>query len=152
MNPTRTTASIPDALLERIVGGTVVRFWKQRGGDLEEYLSIAFFQAARALNNFDGRGTLEGYISHSIRLELLEVYRRQCVRRKREEHMPPQPQVREGWDAWCRRLAMDLGDDARAVILAALEAPGEVAEYLIGEGWSGPRVVQAMSQVKEAVR
>lgn len=152
MNPTKTTASLPDALLEKIVYGVTFRFWKRKGGDLEELLSVAFFQAGRALNDFDGRGTLEGYVGYSIYLELLENFRRRVVLQKRHGPIPDQPQVKQGWDAWCRKLAMELTGDARAVVLAALEAPGEVAEFLAGEGWSGPRVTQAMIQVKEAVR
>lgn len=142
----------------RCVNGIVAGFVGRYGGDREEWHSVAWFAAGKALDTYrEGVGEPIGWVGYVVRCELLE-HVRQLTNRKNlyglldRSKDPDKVRAAEGWDAWCRRLAGELGGDAAAVVLAALDAPGEVAELLMRAGWSGPRVVAAMDQVREAVR
>lgn len=130
------------------------RFSRRYGGDPDEWLAEAFFHAGKAALSYkEGIGTLQGWVARSVWFGLLESYRKQANRDRimHRTSMPEKASAPVKWDRWCRRLAAELEGDAAVVILAAMEAPGEVVRILLGAGWSGPRVISAVQQVKESI-
>lgn len=152
MNANGTRASLPDAVLEKIVRGTAMKFFGARGGDPDELLSAAWCYAGQAIDSFDGRGQLEGWISRSIWWGLLEDQRKFCKFHGRlKQHPLPatDPAAEQGWDGFCRRLMGEVGGDLAVVISTALEAPGEVMDCLAADGWSVPRILAALNEARE---
>ncbi len=128
------------------------RYWRGHGGDLEEMMSEAFYHGARALQSYDPeKGELGKWLSFSVWTGLAETRRKELSRGKHRSTMPPVCADHPRWGEWCLTLAGELGDDAAALVRAALESPGEAIAAMAESGWSGPRLLAAIEEVKEAL-
>lgn len=153
---TTTTSWTPE--LEAVVKRQAFLFYRRHGGagfDPEEIASEAYCHAAVAFGEWDGRGKVENFVGERIKLRLMDSWRSRM--RKLLKHPPVRgiPEVvptADTWDRWCRKLVGELGEDAAVVVRMAMESPGEVVTCLVGAGWSGPRVLAAMDEVREAVK
>lgn len=146
----RTTESLVIKATEKAARGFTNRY----GGDPEERLAEAYYHAGRAIQCYkEDIGTLQGWVARSVWFGLLETERNEANRRRElpRTELDVNRTMTTGWDCWCRKLATELEGDAAVVVLAAMEAPGEVIGLLLGAGWSGPRVQEAVQRVKEAV-
>jgi hypothetical protein len=145
---------VTDAELHKVICNVVRKMTWVYAGDHEETMSEAYFIAAKALKAFDGRGSEESYVGYRIRLGLLKTFER---RRDMGKHhtrwsIHDRQIVANDPQTWIARLLTDLSEDAATVLRAAIDAPGEVAECLLGSGWSGSRLVAAIDEIVEAVR
>ena len=143
-----------DAELHKVICNVVRKMVWVNAGDHEETMSEAYFIAAKALKAFDGRGSEASYVGYRIRLGLLKSFerRRDMAKTHTRWSIHEKQVVVSDPQTWLAQLLTDLSGDAATVLRAAIDAPGEVAECLMGSGWSGSRLIAAMDEVAEAIR
>lgn len=160
--------------VERMVWKFARRFHRTTGIDVERLKSAGDLAAIRAYDTWDpSRGasfpTHVWHCVHNAMCHEAKLARR--TRRERSVGDGAMASIPDRRGSMLARLWAEIGDDARAVVLLVVEAPGEIAGALAGrsrysrrvrarraildrngsEGWTKGRTMSAFWEIEEAL-